>query len=81
MNELKQIEEFKKAMDTAINDFFDNNNDDDIVDNFYNSSFEIVFNDRQTKTVHKIKLFICPEIWETMEELVKDLPETIEDYV
>lgn len=76
---LKQAEELKKAMSNAMDQFCIG--EEEKTELFYNSSFEIRYNDKLTGKTHKINLFICPEFWDLMENLVKAIPDCIEDYL
>lgn len=78
----KQIEVMKIFMNAAIDIFFDaqGENEEDIVDDFYNSYFTFSFCDKHTKQTKTVKIFICPETWEMAENFLKDLEEVLDDY-
>lgn len=76
---LKQAEELKNAMSSAMDQFCIG--EEEKTELFYNSSFEIRYNDKLTGKTHKIDLYINPEFWDLMENLVKEIPECLEDYL
>ena len=79
MKELKdQIKEFKSLMSESWDKGMEG--EDKMIDKFYNSEFTISFEDNVTNKTAKIKLFICPEVWELFEDLCNDLEENLEDY-
>lgn len=78
----EQIKVMKDFMNSSIDTFFDAKGEDeeDIVDDFYNSYFTFSFCDKHTKQTKTVKIFICPETWEMAENFLKDLEEVLDDY-
>ena len=76
----RQIENFKKAMEEAIDKGFAEK-EEERDERFFESEFILTFCDKTTGKSHKINLFICPETWELFQNLTSnDLPELLEDY-
>ncbi len=79
---MDKFETFKNAMNTTLNTFFDTNNDD-YIDKFYKSDFRIIFDNKTDGKKYDINLSCSPEIWDIMQELIKNIEETeeIKDFI
>jgi hypothetical protein len=73
---LRHVKTFKKAMESAMELFQQN---DEYDDKFYRSSFTLAYNCKITGKTTTVELPICPEIWDLIENLIEKTPEALED--
>lgn len=79
---MDKFETLKTAMQTAIDTFFETDNDD-FIDRFYQSDFTITFDNKTDGRKYTINLSCSPEVWEVMPKVIELLEESddVTDYI
>ena len=74
---MNKFDELKTAMQTAINTFFETE-DENFIDSFYRSTFTFTFNDKTTNKNYTIHFSTCPEVWDIMNGFIDSIEKSEE---